>query len=65
MPKHPFEYQRPTLEMVEQITLVREGCKALHDILLSLPPCRERSLAITKLEECSMWMNKGIVFQED
>ena len=60
---HPFEYQRPDAVMVEQITTVREGCKALHDILLALPNCRERSLAITKLEEVSMWANKGIVFQ--
>lgn len=59
---HPFEYQTPTPEGAQQITTVREGCKALHDILLALPSSRERSLAITKLEEVSMWANKGIVF---
>ena len=61
-PKHPFEYQSPTPEHVEQITTVRESCKALYEVLLSLPQSRERSLAITKLEEVSMWANKGIVF---
>lgn len=59
---HPFEYQAPTPEGVKQITEVREGCKALHDTLLTLAPSRERSVAITKLEEVSMWANKGIVF---
>lgn len=59
---HPFEYQKPTEEHVAKITEVREACKTLHDVLLTLPECRERSLAITKLEEASMWANKGIVF---
>lgn len=60
--KHPFEYQAPTQDHVTKITDVREACKALHAVLLTLPECRERSLAITKLEEVSMWANKGIVF---
>lgn len=61
--KHPFEYQRPTPEQVEQIEIVREALKAAHDtILRTIPASRERSLAITKLEEASMWANKGIVF---
>lgn len=63
--KHPFEYQRPTEKQVDRITLVREACKDLYDLLLdTLPNCRERSLAITKLEEVSMWANKGIVFND-
>ena len=28
------------------------------------PPRRERSLAITKLEECFMWANKSIVMHQ-
>lgn len=60
---HPFEYQAPTAEHVEQIKQVREAMKELNDLILDLiPPCRERSLAITKLEESSMWANKAIVF---
>lgn len=63
--KHPFEYQRPTPEQVEQIEKVRASLKQTHDLILeTVPPSRERSLAITKLEECSMWANKGIVFSE-
>lgn len=61
--KHPFEYQAPTPEHVQQITAVREVLKTAHDTILAImPPSRERSLAITKLEEASMWANKGIVF---
>lgn len=63
MDKNPFEYQAPTPENVQQITDVREALKAAHAVILErVPPSRERSLAITKLEECSMWANKGIVF---
>lgn len=59
--KHPFDYHRPTDEQVKQIDTVRKGCKELHSTLLALPASRERSLAITKLEEVSMWANKGII----
>lgn len=61
--KHPFEYQKPDDDQVRRITTIREGCRQLYDLLLAnLPNCRERSLAITKLEEVSMWANKGVVF---
>lgn len=60
--KHSFDYQAPTPEHVTKITEVREKCKELHGLLLTLSDCREKSLAITKLEEVSMWANKGIVF---
>lgn len=60
---HPFEYRAPTPEQVEAIQQVREAMKALNDLLLDvIPSSRERSLAITKLEEASMWANKAIVF---
>ncbi|UQN06778.1 RyR domain-containing protein [Deinococcus sp. QL22] len=61
-PKHPFEYQPPTIEQVNQIEEVRGALKAAYETLMTLPSSRERSLAITKLEEASMWANKGIVF---
>jgi len=62
--KHPFEYQRPNASQVERIEQVRQGCKQLFDtIMTQVAPSRERSLAITKLEEVSMWANKAIVFE--
>jgi hypothetical protein len=62
---NPFDYVKPNEAMVNSITRVREMCKVLHALLVTaMPPSRERSLAITKLEECSMWANKGIVFSD-
>ncbi len=64
--KDPFEYQAPTPAMTEQIKIVRGALKsAHHTILNNVPSSRERSLAITKLEEVSMWANKAIVFAEE
>jgi hypothetical protein len=66
MTKHPFEYQRPTEKQAVCITRIREKCKEMFECLTEvLPHCRERSLAITRLEEVSMWANKGVVFCED
>ena len=63
MEKNPFEYQQPTPEQVEQIEAIRSILKNTHaTILETLPPSRERSLALTKLEEVSMWANKAVVF---
>jgi hypothetical protein len=60
--KHPFEYQAPTEGQTLKISELREGCKALYELLKVLPDSREKSLAITKLEEVSMWANKAVVF---
>jgi hypothetical protein len=61
--KDPFDYQRPTDEQTARIVVFRQGCKDLRDLIIAhIPVSRERSLAITKLEEVSMWGNKGIVF---
>lgn len=60
-----FEYQAPTDVSIEKIRIVRLNLKQTRDMLLGvMPPSRERSLAITKLEEVSMWANKGIVFNQ-
>ena len=63
--KHPFDYHRPSPIQIDQISRLREGCKALYGIILELPNCRERSLAVTKLEEVSMWGNKGIIMVDE
>jgi hypothetical protein len=66
MPKPPFEYQRPNEEQVSAIEVVRSGCAYLLAILEAhVPAGRQRSLAITNLEQTSMWANKGIVFAEE
>lgn len=63
---NPFEYVKPTEQSVKEIQVLRERCSSLHDYILgSLPASRERSLAITKLEETSMWINKAVVFHQE
>jgi hypothetical protein len=52
---------RPSAEAVERIELYRESAKVLVDIIFkAIPECRERSLAITHLEETVMWGVKAI-----
>ncbi len=58
--KDAFDYQSPTPEAIKTL---RSALKSVRDtVLATVPPGRERALAITKLEEASMWGNKGIVF---
>jgi hypothetical protein len=52
----------PSTETIELIEAVREEAKALGEVILRLVPgSRERSLAITHLEETTMWAVKGLV----
>lgn len=62
MPNNPFEFQKASPEQSEKIQANMESCKQLHEFFLTLPESRERSLAITKLEEAAMWANKAIAF---
>lgn len=54
---------RPPTE--EQAAILDEITARMHEtaaLLESLPESRFRSLAMTKLEECSMWAKKATVF---
>lgn len=59
---HRFDYHPPQDEdTVGAHEAVRDGCSALAaDFNGRLPECREKSLAITKLEEAMMWANAAI-----
>lgn len=60
--KDPFEYQKPTESNIHDITVVRDACGYLRDAIEEhVPASAERTLAIRKLEEVSMWANKAIV----
>lgn len=64
--KNHFEYQKPTDKSTETIKSFRQECKELSEFIIqNIPNCRERSVALTKLEEVSMWGNKAIVFNQD
>lgn len=56
-----FTYHAPKDGQPEKYQAIREKAKELAYLIQNLvPPSREQSLAITKLEECSMWANAGI-----
>lgn len=57
-----FTNRPPNDEQARMLDLITVQMKATHDMLLLLPESRFRSLAATKLEECSMWLKKATVF---
>ena len=63
--KNPFDYQKPTEKSVAEIATIRQVCKNLAGLIEDVVPfSRERSVAMTKLEEVSMWVNKAICFSQ-
>lgn len=63
---HRFDFhQATTEEKVNEHTSVRQNCAALARLLNGrLPEGREKSLAITKLEEVMFWANAAIARDE-
>ncbi len=56
-----FDYHKPDTLKVGQHETIREQCRHLAYSFESLIPAgREKSLAITKLEEAMFWANAGI-----
>jgi hypothetical protein len=60
-----FTYHAPKDDQAERYTDIRAEAKALATLIMSLcPRCRERSLALTKLEEAIFWANASIARNE-
>ena len=58
---HRFTYHAPKDDQPERYTYLRHVAETLAvDILRNCPPSRERSLALTKLEEAIFWANASI-----
>lgn len=56
-----FTYHAPKEGQPEKYQAIRDKAKELAYLLDWLvPDSREKSLALTKLEECVMWANAGI-----
>lgn len=56
-----FEHKIPTVEQRIGLRVVKERYERLYeDIEYYAPPSRYRSIALTKLEELAMWVNKAI-----
>ena len=61
-----FTYHTPKVDQVGRYISIREKAKELAYMIDELcPDSRERSLAMTKLEECVMWANAAIARNED
>lgn len=59
--ENAFTYHAPKDGQPAKYQAIREKAKELAYLIEELvPDSREKSLAITKLEECSMWANAGI-----
>jgi hypothetical protein len=60
-----FTYHAPKGDQTQRYERLRAKAKELAELAVELvPPCRERSLALTKLEEVVMWANAGIARNE-
>jgi len=60
-----FKYHPPTPEQAARYVLLRNCAKELALVLdRECPESREKSLAMTKLEECVMWSNASIARNE-
>ena len=57
-----FTYHEPNRYEIGQLKKIRVYGKILATTVdENVPDSREKSLALTKLEECIMWANAGIV----
>lgn len=61
-PDDLFSNRPPTPDQAEVLDEITEQMLATAELLKRLPESRFRSLAMTKLEECSMWAKKATVF---
>jgi hypothetical protein len=60
-----FVYHAPKGNQQARYEELRAKAKSFADmILISCPPSREKSLALTKLEECVFWCNASIARNE-
>lgn len=56
-----FTYHAPKDGQVEIYTHIRDYAKRYSTFICdSIPDSRERSVALTKLEECVMWANAAV-----
>ena len=59
--ENDFRHHAPSTEKVMRHKIVRNKCKELALFILeNCPTGRERSLALTKIEEAMMWTNAAI-----
>lgn len=59
-----LQYVKPTDEQLEVMQSFRDKYEALFEEVKTLPDSRGKALALTKLEESAMWLNKAITLND-
>ena len=60
-----FSYHQPKGDQAKRYELIREKAKELAELIdSSCPDSREKALAMTNLEQASMWANASIARNE-
>lgn len=59
-----MQYVKPTDEQVAQMQVFRDKYEALCEEIKALPKSRGQFLAVTKLEESGMWLNKALTLND-
>lgn len=55
-----FDYVKYDARSIERQEKAKNVCEDLESLIESLSNSREKFLALTKLEECYMWIGKAI-----
>lgn len=55
-----LQYVQPTEEQKAKMQEFRDKMETLYREIEALPKNRGNALALTRLEEAAMWLNKGI-----
>lgn len=64
--KNDFTYHPPTPESIPKFKYIRESAELMARLFDHLvPDGREKSLALTKIEEAVFWGNAGIARNQD
>jgi len=55
-----FDFIKSSAASVEKIQEIRTACGVLGELFETIPDCRERSVALTNLEQAAMWANRAV-----
>lgn len=60
-----YQYHKPSKDGLDKVAKLREAFSTIDDIVQDVAPqSRERSLAITNLEQAAMWAIKAVVVND-
>ena len=60
-----FTYHAPKGDQTDRYMMIREHARSMAELIVhACPPSRERSMALTRLQECAMFSNASIAVNE-